>query len=200
LSPFPCGRRKEVSSLSLPPDIEIRGMIIPGRLKNSIIDLGLYRISMRVKQMALKYVLLRCMFACLIVFAIGCGSASVTKDQGNSDTKRLNVQIEVDTSNVAPGETIRITASVDRIQAESISFNWLNITEWGEITTDTHANSVNWKAPDTIPAGSFKVEVIQVVVTAITHVISTTDDGVDVSTDVISETKTIPITISWSNN
>jgi hypothetical protein len=138
-------------------------------------------------------------FLALIVFIVGCGSANVAKDQDTSSgDRKLGVKVEVSKTTVAPGETIRLVATVERIRAESISFNWINVTKWGEILGNPESNSIQWKAPDSIPPGSFKVEVIQLVVTAITHVISSTEKGVEVNTEVLTETKTIPITISGS--
>jgi len=134
----------------------------------------------------------------LALFLIGCGSANVTKDNGMAGGQKLEVKVEVTKTTVSPGETIRLVATVNKIRAESISFNWINVTKWGQILGDPESNSIQWKAPDAVPPGSFKVEVIQLVVTAITHVISSTDKGVEVSTEVLTETKTIPITISSS--
>lgn len=133
------------------------------------------------------------------VLLIGCGSANVAKDKGTtSGGEKLEVKVDVTKTTVSPGETIQLVATVNKIRAESISFNWINVTKWGQILGDPESNSIQWKAPDTVPPGSFKVEVIQLVVTAITHVISSTDKGVEVSTEVLTETKTIPITISSS--
>ncbi len=138
-------------------------------------------------------------FFVLALLLIGCGSANVTKDKGTAaGNEKLEVKVDVTKTTVSPGETIQLVATVGKIRAESISFNWINVTKWGQIIGDPESNSIQWKAPDTVPPGSFKVEVIQLVVTAITHVISSTDKGVEVSTEVLTETKTIPITISSS--
>jgi len=138
-------------------------------------------------------------FSILALLLIGCGSANVTKDKGTTASgQKLEVKVDVTKTTVSPGETIQLVATVSKIRAESISFNWINVTKWGQIIGDPESNSIQWKAPDTVPPGSFRVEVIQLVVTAITHVISSTDKGVEVSTEVLTETKTIPITISSS--
>ena len=56
--------------------------------------------------------------------------------------------------------------------------------------------SIQWEAPAEVETGSVKVEVIQLVVTAISQVIAVSDTGVQTSHDIASETRTIPITIT----
>lgn len=135
--------------------------------------------------------------AILTALILGCGSATVTKDEGEEGIK-LVVDVQVSKTEVTPGETVKLVAVVQRMKAETIKFNWINVTKLGRFIGDPESNSIEWKAPESTEGkGTVKVEIIQLVVTAISRVISATEKGVDVRTEVATETKTIPITIVW---
>ncbi|RKY02175.1 hypothetical protein DRP77_08360 [Candidatus Poribacteria bacterium] len=133
--------------------------------------------------------------ALLAALMLGCGSASVTKDEGEGEGVKLAVEVQVSKTRVAPGETVKLVAIVKQVKAETVKFNWINVTKLGQLIGDPESNSIEWRAPESIEEGAVKVEVIQLVVTAISHVISATEKGVEVRTEVATETKTIPITI-----
>lgn len=131
--------------------------------------------------------------ALFVALMLGCGSASVTKDEGEG--VKLAVDVQVSRTRVAPGETVKLVAIVKGVKAETVKFNWINVTKLGRFIGDPESNSIEWRAPESIEEGAVKVEVIQLVVTAISHVISATEKGVEARMEVATETKTIPITI-----
>jgi hypothetical protein len=138
----------------------------------------------------------------------GCGSEppsptdSVVPNMANVDQNiALKTEVQVSRSRVAPGETVTLTATVTPVRAEAVRFSWVNVTGHGtllglESGTANGSFSIQWEAPKSLEPGAVKVEVIQLVVTAISQVISVTEKGVQSSYDIASETKTIPITIT----
>ncbi|MBM3213999.1 hypothetical protein FJZ36_03680 [Candidatus Poribacteria bacterium] len=143
----------------------------------------------------------------LVGGAAGCGGESTPSEPSFGDMTNvdknvaLEVGVNVTRSRVVPGETVDIAATVTPVRAEAVRFSWVNVTGHGQLVgteTGTAAGSfaIGWQAPASLESGAVKVEVIQLIVTAISQVISVTDKGVQTSYDIASETKTIPITIT----
>ena len=106
----------------------------------------------------------------------------------------LDVTITVTKKMVMPGEETELTASVKGVRGTSVTLNWLNITKHGELSTPSE-NAVTWTAPDTLNGESVQVEVIQLVVTVISEVVSVGTSGIDTDTQIFSETKTVLLTV-----
>ena len=137
---------------------------------------------------------------------LGCGGSSVenplreseetdnTLAQGTPEDQSLNVNVEVSKDTVQVGETVNITATVNELRGTNIIFNWINTTGYGTLTP-TGENKAIWSAPEK-PDGVVKVEVLQLVVTAISQIVSVQSSGVDTDTEVLTSTKTILLTVT----
>ena len=106
----------------------------------------------------------------------------------------LEVTITVTQKTVEPGEETELTASVKGVRGTSVTLNWLNITKHGELST-VNENTVTWTAPDTLNGQNVQVEVIQLIVTVISEVVSVGASGIDTDTQIFSETKTVLLTV-----
>ena len=106
----------------------------------------------------------------------------------------LDVTITATKKTVRPGEETELTASVKGVRGTSVTLNWLNITKHGELSTVSE-NAVTWTAPDTLNGENVQVEVIQLVVTVISEVVSVGASGIDTDTQIFSETKTVLLTV-----
>lgn len=106
----------------------------------------------------------------------------------------LNVKVSVTKKTVEPGEDIELTASVKGVKGTSVTLNWLNVTGHGTLSA-TSENPVTWTAPSTLDGANVQVEVIQLVVTVITEVVSVGASGIDTDTQILSETKTILLSV-----
>ena len=106
----------------------------------------------------------------------------------------LDVTITATKKTVSPGEETELTASVKGVRGTSVTLNWLNITKYGELST-VGENAVTWTAPDTLNGANVQVEVIQLVVTVISEVVSVGASGIDTDTQIFSETKTVLLTV-----
>ncbi len=115
----------------------------------------------------------------------------VAKPQQISD---LDVTVTVTKKTVEPGEKTELTASVKGVRGTSVTLNWLNITKYGELSTVSE-NAVTWTAPDTLNGENVQVEVIQLIVTVISEVVSVGASGIDTDTQIFSETKTVLLTV-----
>jgi len=137
---------------------------------------------------------------------IGCGGSSPTEDYFTSlanvdESITLNVGVQVSRSRVLPGETVELAATINAVRAESVRFSWVNVTNHGRLIGDETGMTsspfeIRWEAPNNLDSGSVQVEVIQLIVTAISQVIAVNDKGVQTTHDIASVTKTIPITIT----
>lgn len=137
---------------------------------------------------------------------LGCGGSSVENPlQGSEETdntlpqvdlenQSLNVTVEVSEDTVQVGETVNMTATVDELRGSNIIFNWINTTGYGTLTP-MDENKAIWSAPEQSD-GVVKVEVLQLVVTAISQVVSVQSSGVDTDTEVLTSTKTILLTVT----
>ena len=106
----------------------------------------------------------------------------------------LNVKVTVTKKTVEPGEDVELTASVKGVKGTSVTLNWLNVTGHGKLSATTE-NPVTWTAPSTLDGANVQVEVIQLVVTVITEVVSVGASGIDTDTQILSETKTILLSV-----
>ena len=143
----------------------------------------------------------------IALVALGCGGSSSPTDVEGDDFINtsgeitLNVGVTVSQSRVRPGETVDLSATVNAVRAETLRFSWVNVTGHGRLVGDatgyvTGPFQIRWEAPAELEPGAVKVEVIQLVVTAISQVISVDESGVQTKHDIATATKTIPITIA----
>ena len=150
----------------------------------------------------LSHIVLLTIALCLL----GCGGSSVENPLGESEetdntvtqvepaNQSLNVKVEVSKDAVQAGETVNMTATVDELRGSNIIFNWINTTGYGTLTS-TGENTAIWSAPEK-PDGVVKVEVLQLIVTAISQVVSVQSSRVDTDTEVLTSTKTILLTVT----
>ncbi len=146
--------------------------------------------------------------AALSVATVGCGGSSPTDDSfddpSNSSTDVvLNVGVQVEKTTAGPGDVVQLAATVDAVRAESLTFSWVNVTGHGQLVGEEQGSvsgpfTIQWEAPAEVDVGSMKVEVIHLVVTAISQVIAVSDTGVQTTHDIAREISTIPITITTS--
>ncbi len=106
----------------------------------------------------------------------------------------LNVKITVTQKTVQPGEAVELTASLKEVRGSSVTLNWLNITQFGELSA-ANANPVTWTAPQTLDGESVQVEVIQLVVTVISEVVSVGSSGIETDTQIFTDTKNVLLTV-----
>ena len=137
---------------------------------------------------------------------IGCGGSSVenplreseetdaTVTQTDVGNQSLKVNVDVSKDTVQAGETVNLTATVDELRGSNIIFSWINTTGYGTLTS-TDQNTAIWSAPKK-SEGTVKVEVLQLVVTAISQVVSVQSSGVDTGTEVLTSTQTILLTVA----
>ena len=154
----------------------------------------------------------------LVLSNLSCGGSSVTDTVSDSDAmddemengddsvvevvsteddeqaSELDVTITVTKTTVKPGEQIELTASVQGVNASDIVLNWLNITEYGTLST-TNDYSVTWTAPTTLGEENTEVEVLQLVVTAISEVVSVGSSGIKTDTQILTETNEVLLKI-----
>lgn len=140
--------------------------------------------------------------ASIVAISLGCGESSlknpvdseINPNESTSAPQKPNVTINISKSTVAPGESVKITATVSSVNGSKLMLNWVNTTGYGELSNISQ-NSVIWTAPSN-SIGEIRVEVIQLIITIISHVISVKESGVDTSTNIETVTKTILITIT----
>ena len=106
----------------------------------------------------------------------------------------LDVKITVTKKTVQPGEDVELTASLKGVRGTSVTLNWLNITQFGELSAST-ANPVTWTAPQTLNGENVRVEVIQLVVTVISEVVSVGSSGIETDTQIFTDTKNVLLTV-----
>lgn len=113
-----------------------------------------------------------------------------TEDGELPDAGDLEVSVTVSKETVHPGEQVELTASVAGVRGTSVVINWLNITGYGTLS-NTNDYSVTWTAPDTLGEVNTQVEVLQLVVTVISEVVSVETSGIKTDTQILSDTKEI---------
>ena len=106
----------------------------------------------------------------------------------------LDVKITVTKKTVQPGEVVELTASLKDVRGTSVTLNWLNITQFGELSASTE-NSVTWAAPKSLNGDNVQVEVIQLVVTVISEVVSVGSSGIETDTQIFTDTKNVLLTV-----
>ena len=113
-----------------------------------------------------------------------------TEDAVGEEAGELNVSVTVTRKTVKPGEQVELTASVEGVRGTSVVINWLNITGYGTLSA-TNETRVTWTAPNTIGDDNTRVEVLQLVVTVISEVVSVEASGIKTDTQILSDTKEI---------
>ena len=93
-----------------------------------------------------------------------------------------------------PGEAVELTASVKEVRGTSVTLNWLNITQLGELSA-TNQNTITWTAPQSLNGDNVQVEVIQLVVTVISEVVSVGSSGIETDTQIFTDTKNVLLTV-----
>ena len=158
------------------------------------------------KILRIKPVLSHMVLLTIALCLLGCGGSSVENPlQGSEETDKtvtqpepadqsLNVSVEVSKETVQAGETVNMTATVDELRGSNIIFNWINTTGYGTLTPMDGSKAI-WAAPEKSD-GVVKVEVLQLVVTAINQVVSVQSSRVDTDTEVLTSTKTILLTLT----
>lgn len=107
----------------------------------------------------------------------------------------LDVTVTVTKKAVKPGEQVELTASVKGVRGTSVVLNWLNITEYGTLSA-TNDNPVTWTAPDTLGEVNTRVEVLQLVVTVISEIVSVESTGIQTDTQIFSDTTEILLKVT----
>ena len=106
----------------------------------------------------------------------------------------LDVKVTVTKKTVQPGETVELTASLKEVRGTSVTLNWSNITQFGELSAPSE-NPVTWTAPQTLNGENVRVEVIQLVVTVISEVVSVGSSGIETDTQIFTDTKNVLLTV-----
>ena len=145
----------------------------------------------------------------LVVRLISCGGSSIENPiqepeedtdnlpQVDQQSQSLNVTVEVSKTTVQAGEAVNMTATVDGIRGTKLILNWVNVTGYGELSV-VNQHSARWTAPQTLDTLEVKVEVIQLIATGVSQVISVKDSGVATDTEVLTDTQTILLTVTPS--
>ena len=159
-----------------------------------------------IKILDIAPVVSRMVLPTIALCLLGCGGSSVenplreseetdaTVTQTDVENQSLKVNVDVSKDTVQAGETVNLTATVDELPGSNIIFSWINTTGYGTLTS-TDQNTAIWSAPKK-SEGTVKVEVLQLVVTAINQVISVQSSGVDTDTEVLTSTQTILLTVA----
>jgi hypothetical protein len=159
-----------------------------------------------IKILHIAPVLSRTVLLTIALCSLGCGGSSVenplrgseeterTVTQTDVDNQSLNVNVDVSKDTVQAGDTVNLTVTVDELRGSNIIFSWINTTGYGTLTP-MDENKAIWSAP-TKPDSTIKVEVLQLVVTAINQVVSVQSSRVDTDTEVLTSTKTILLTVA----
>ncbi len=140
----------------------------------------------------------------LAMWIVACGGSSVKNPTQELDEETplstlseqsLDVSVDISQDTVRPGETIQMTATVEPIQSTRVLLNWINVTKHGNLSV-ANPNSATWVAPAILDGVAVRVEVIQLVVTAIIQVVSVKESGVETGTQILTETKTVLLTVT----
>ncbi len=159
-----------------------------------------------IKILHIAPVLSRMVLPAIALCLLGCGGSSVenplreseetdaTVTQTDVENQSLKVNVDISKDTVQAGETVNLMATVDELRGSNIIFSWINTTGYGTLTS-TDQNTAIWSAPEK-SEGIVKVEVLQLVVTAISQVVSVQSSGVNTDTEVLTSTKTILLTVA----
>ncbi len=140
---------------------------------------------------------------CSVLCFLGCGGSNLNNPVSETDqtdetdddineeqSGELNVSVTATKKTVKPGEQVELTATVEGVRGTSVVINWLNITGYGTLS-ETNETRVTWTAPNTIGDDNTRVEVLQLVVTVISEVVSVGTSGIKTDTQILSDTKEI---------
>ena len=146
-----------------------------------------------------------CLFSLVVlVFPIGCGGSSENPVKGGENqydihdvnnpipSSALNVKIEASKTTIKPGEIVELEVKYTQLPETRVLVDWVNVTEFGKLS-ETEEEKLTWTAPDNINTLEV-IEVINAVVTGVSRMIST--DGLDTRTQILTETKTILLTVT----
>ena len=146
-----------------------------------------------------------CLFSlAVLVLSIGCSGSSENPIKEKSDqydihdienpipSSALEVKIEASKTIIKPGEVIEIEVKYTQLPETRVLVDWINVTEFGELS-ETEGEKLTWTAPDNINTLEV-IEIIHTVVTGVSRMIST--DGLDTRTKILTETKTILLTVT----
>ena len=145
----------------------------------------------------------------IVVWLIGCGGSSIenpvkepeenTENQPKVEEKSqsLKVAVKVSKTTVQTGEAVNLKATVEGIRGTNLILNWVNVTGYGELSV-VNQHSALWTAPQSLDSLEVKVEVIQLIATGVSQVISVKESGVDTDTEVLTDTQTILLTVTPS--
>ena len=140
----------------------------------------------------------------VLVLSIGCGGSDENPTKEKSDqydihdienpipSSALDVKIEASKTIIKPGEVIEIEVKYAQLPETRVLVDWINVTEFGELS-GTEGEKLTWTAPDNINTLEV-IEIIHTVVTGVSRMIST--DGLDTRTKILTETKTILLTVT----
>lgn len=149
------------------------------------------------------------LFLGIVLLLVGCGGSSIQNPvqeteedtdnlaQVDEKSQSLNVAVEVSKTTVQTGEAVNLKATVDGIRGTNLILNWVNVTGYGELSV-VNQHSALWTAPQSLESLEVKVEVIQLIATGVSQVISVKESGVDTDTEVLTDTKTILLTVTPS--
>ena len=121
-------------------------------------------------------------------------AGNLDAEETTEQIANLDVKVTVTKKTVEPGEEVELAASVKGVRGSSVTLNWLNITKYGKLSASSE-NPITWTAPQTLNGANAQVEVIQLIVTVISEVVSVGASGIDTDTQIISETKTVLLTV-----
>ena len=121
-------------------------------------------------------------------------SQNLDAEETTGQIADLDVEVTVTKKTVEPGEEVELAASVKGVRGTSVTLNWLNITKHGKLSASSE-NPITWTAPQTLNGENVQVEVIQLIVTVISEVVSVGTSGIDTDTQIFSETKTVLLTV-----
>ena len=121
-------------------------------------------------------------------------AGNLNAEETTEQIANLDVKVTVTKKTVEPGEEVELAASVKGVRGSSVTLNWLNITKYGKLSASSE-NPITWTAPQILNGANAQVEVIQLIVTVISEVVSVGASGIDTDTQIISETKTVLLTV-----
>ena len=121
-------------------------------------------------------------------------SQNLDAEETTGQIADLDVKVTVTKKTVEPGEEVELAATVKGVRGTSVTLNWLNITKHGKLSASSE-NPITWTAPQTLNGENVQVEVIQLIVTVISEVVSVGTSGIDTDTQIFSETKTVLLTV-----
>ena len=140
----------------------------------------------------------------VLVLSIGCSGSGENPTKEKSEqydihdienpipSSALDVKIEASKTIIKPGEVIELEVKYTQLPETRVLVDWINVTEFGELS-ETEGEKLTWTAPDNINTLEV-IEIINAVVTGISRMIST--DGLDTRTKILTETKTILLTVA----